>query len=399
MLKQILTLIIVATPSIFFLNLPEHFETPKYFFICLLLVLGIIFKYKELNKPLSKNDKMFLLYSFLYLISTIFSSNPNVSFWGVKNHYTGSLIFITFLISFLIISKSLIKNINLAHILKLIIYSSPIPFLYGYLQLLHKDFIVWSNPPANRIFSTFGQPNYFGIYVAVVLISLTILILEKGIYLHLITAFVTFILLLNTLSLSALTAFIVALLIYLIKRKKYINKELLIYLLIILITTFILFGKDILNRTKVQVIAKTTKKAIITNDTGKIRKILFISSLEQVLNNKKIFFLGSGPETFLIVYQRAPDLKYTSESHLYFVKPHNFFIEEFFETGLLGLAFYIWITYKLFKTLNKNPLATIGILILLYSFFNWPGPYMYFLLFFTAYYCVIKENHYLKSKK
>ncbi len=390
MQRLFLLLLLVVTPSVFMLFLPEHFETPKYFFILFLLAFSIL----NTKRGISLNilDKALLLYVIWYFLTTLFSVNFLVSFWGLPNHYTGSFIFILFLTFYLILHKKFIEKLPLAYLLKVLVASSLVPLFYGYLQLFSLDFITWTKPLGGRVFSTFGQPNFFASYLGVILLSLVILILEKKHYKYLPFIVSVFILFLNTLSISAFFALFLSFFIYAWSRRKYINASFYIFLIFVLSLTFLLFGKPLINRLKVQVYASSQN--VVTNDTGKIRKILFVSSLEQILNTPRVLLIGSGPETFVFFYKKAPDLQFTSEANLVFVNPHNFFLEEFFETGFVGFLFYLALVFLMLRSLTKAPSSVIPLFILAYSFFNWPGPYVYFLLFFFSYYSLLRYFKY-----
>ena len=83
--------------------------------------------------------------------------------------------------------------------------------------------------------------------------------------------------------------------------------------------------------------------------------------------------MGTGPETYPYSFQpfRPIELNYSSEWSYLFNKPHNYYLEIWAESGLLGLVAYGVLFFKIFKyqTIDKR-LGLIGFAIT--NIFGWP---------------------------
>ena len=103
------------------------------------------------------------------IVSSLLSLHPTTSWLGTYERQQGAhnllayLLFFVFLLIVLRDKFQLYRFIIAAHISSLLIC------LYGLLQHSNLDFLRWSESSAGRIFSSFGQPNFFGHYLAVML--------------------------------------------------------------------------------------------------------------------------------------------------------------------------------------------------------------------------------------
>ncbi|PIR43768.1 hypothetical protein COV24_00830 [candidate division WWE3 bacterium CG10_big_fil_rev_8_21_14_0_10_32_10] len=387
--QAIFIFLIVLTPSLFTVGLDENFEFIKTYFLIFLFSLSIllyVFKsfYTKKNVKISFAGFFYLLFLCLYSFSTFFSTNFQTSFFGYFGRFSASLLFFITLVFYLISNRSLISKVSIDNIINYIILGSLLPLTYGFIQVLHFDFITWEILD-NRVFSTFGQPNWYGSYLILILSICLFFYVEDKLNKYLPLFVLALLLLIQTQSISSLIALFITVSVYVVFRFRYVSKNRFLVIIFFTIVTLLLFGHNFYSRLEKQVLAYDEANTLITNDTGKIRLILLQSSLDQILHNKKIFTVGSGPETFAYSFIRPVELNNTSEWNVIFNKPHNFAAEEFFELGIGGFIFYS-VMYVLFiYKLSFDRSSILGVSILTTSFFGWPTAYLYLILFLLFY--------------
>ncbi len=109
---------------------------------------------------------------FLVLVlATVFSIDPQKSFFGSYDRQQGLSAHIYYLLFFITLLFNIFSFKQIKRILSSIVLSSAVVCGYGLSQQLGYDFMSWSESieQTNRITSTFGQPNYLGIYLLMVM--------------------------------------------------------------------------------------------------------------------------------------------------------------------------------------------------------------------------------------
>ena len=388
-----LEFVLILCPSLVLPFMVEAFELGKTLFIILLLSFSLI-SYKffppikktgvSLSFSTNKNrlsyvDLLFFGYLFLYILSSLFATDIGTAVLGYYGRFAGSLLFLSTLILFLVKNKQAIKDWGYSRISYILSLGSLVPVLLAYIQIFNTSSLTETS---GRLFSTFGQPNWFGGYLVIVLLIHTISYVFDRRNIALFYFVFTLIPLFYTVSLSSILSLFFALcLFWLISFARKSVPRLNILLLFFIFTT-LLHGSSLFGRFNNQIFAKdTSENSIITNDTGYIRGILTRSAFLQVLNSPKLLVIGSGPENFAYEFKRPAALNKTSEWSYLYNKPHNFFIEEFFETGILGLLFFIGTFILLLKSLKNNIYYILPLAIMFNSFFGWLTSYTYLLLF------------------
>ncbi|MFH1096572.1 MAG: tetratricopeptide repeat protein [Candidatus Desantisbacteria bacterium] len=122
---------------------------------------------KELKFYHTPFDLPLFIFLLIAILSTIFSVCPYLSFWGAYYRYEGLVSFLNYLLLFYIVANWLDRGAIL-RILGVAILSGAVVSLYGLLQHLHIDLIGWREYSTSRVISTFGNPVYFGAFVATV---------------------------------------------------------------------------------------------------------------------------------------------------------------------------------------------------------------------------------------
>lgn len=398
--KFLYALLFFFTPLIFTTNTSELFEFNKMIFIYLITVLVSFFwliKMIVAKKLIIKKtflDIPIILFLFSQILSTIFSIDGHVSIFGYYGRFNGGLLSI---ISYIVLYYGLVSNLrNFDFILKSSLFSSVVVILYGLPGKLGHDltcFFVsqgkifdnscWSTEtnvfnPKERVFSTLGQPNWFGAFLAInFFIALYFFVKNiknpKYFILNTFYLIVNFSFILFSRSKSAFGAVIIGIILiiiyYLLTFKKNL-KKIIITLLMIAIIPILLFKTGIAKIDKYLSISKikhqkskikleNQKKVNNLNitDSLDIRKIVWKGAINLGL---KYPLLGTGVETFAYSYYfvRPAEHNLTSEWDYVYNKAHNEFLNYLATTGFTGLITYLLMIfvsiYFFLKILNPK---------------------------------------------
>lgn len=353
-----------------------------FYFLKMILTKKIIFKRTPFDIPI-------VIFLLSQILSLIFSIDPHTSLFGYYGRFNGGLISI---ISYVILYYGFVSNFKLKHIkkaLKISLFSSFLVILWGLPGKIGHDTSCylftgkWTNncwtdqfKPALRMFSTLGQPNWLGAYLAIhFFIAFYFLFsnilkdnkkaaLSNGIYVvYLILNFVS---ILFTRSRSAFFAVIIGLIFFFIyililkrnKAKEYLRMIIVVFLiglfLIILFKTGINTIDKYINwqtyvvkkQSQLKDKDKPQEKLNIT-DSFDIRKIVWKGAVE--LGNKYPLF-GTGVETFAYSYYfvRPQEHNLTSEWDYLYNKAHNEYLNYFATCGYIGLFSYLAMIFAVF---------------------------------------------------
>lgn len=382
------------TPLIMASITSELFEFNKMIFIYLVTILIFslwVTKMILVNKIIIKKtplDIPILLFLLSQVFSTIFSIDIHTSIFGYYGRFNGGLISI---IAYIILFYGLISNhadfqknfIN--KLLKLSIVSSLLVMVWGLPGKFGYDLSClvftkqlsnscWTNQfrPAERLFSTLGQPNWLGAYLAInFFIGLYFFVTkEEKKYTILNAAYLilNFTTILFTRSRSALLAAISGLIIifgfFFYKRILVFKNYRLFFLLLIVSLLIFKTGVNKIDniidpktyfKPKVKTVDKATKTPteIDVTESGDIRKIVWKGALNL---GKRYPFFGSGVETFAYGYYfvRPAEHNLTSEWDYLYNKAHNEYLNYFATTGYIGLITYLFLIVMVITYTAKN---------------------------------------------
>lgn len=473
--------LLVLTPYLFSSAFNENFEFPKMYFVyfagsllILLTLLGQLwgsgdrinadghdqpptfFKDRQRNRPTDPRQRFFRfhgdytllsgLLTFSFILSTIFSSHLYTSLWGYFSRFNGGLVsvLIFFGLYWTVLqikpkTKSILKAVALT-MLPISLYSIMQHFGLGG---------SWTTDTTVRAFSTFGQPNWYASYCAMVLPIILYLALDPndlkrspgalnksflqhyGWYLLFALGFTGF---WFAYSISGIIGlfFSSALVLTLNKRATLNNwRHLTILLLMCCAIAFTNPGiftqrlndvlKDVLinhNQSAIQTNIRADVANTLTenlskdaspisqtepspqtkpndyrlSDSGFIRKGIWEGTVKLWLASPKNFLIGTGPETFPYEFQffRPLSLNYSSEWNYILNKPHNYYLELLAQNGLLGLVIYLAIVVKVL--LAKHPVLTPALVgLFVTNTFGWSTVYTA-LLFWTFMALLALEN-------
>jgi O-antigen ligase len=420
-------LLFFVTPLLMAKTTSELFEFNKMLFIyfvtvvitCLWLTKMIINKKIILKKtPLDVPIVVFLL---TQIVSTIFSIDRHVSLFGYYGRFNGGL---TSIISYLLLYYGYVSNnVNFEKTLKATLASSLIVILWAIPGHFGHDLTCWlfagkfnnscwdnatlAFKPELRAFSTLGQPNWLGAYLAAAFfIGLYYFVkIEKkkstenlwnqlliGSYL-----FLNFAMVLFTRSRSAILSVFIGLSIftgYYFFVVKTNFKKILTVILILTVIPVLLFktGEEkfdkylSISRIKDQIFKTQVKSPAVkpkiqnlnVTESFDIRKIVWEGAWNLAV---KYPLFGTGVETFAYSYNFVRPIEHnlTSEWDYIYNKAHNEYFNFLATTGFLGLGAYLSIIFvfmiyvvKRLRTKNLEILClfTAWLTVLITNFFG-----------------------------
>ena len=403
-------LLFFVTPLLFIPTTSELFEFNKIIFIYIItslvvflwlvrmiLTKKIIFKKTTLDLPI-------ILFLISQALAVVFSIDRHVSLFGYYGRFNGGFVSI---ICYVILYYGMVWNsVNILKILKSSIWSSIVVMAYGLPGKLGHDltcFFVsvgkifnnscWSREtnifnPADRTFSTLGQPNWLGAYLAVnFFIGIYYLYKRSNIsppvgeknylskiknnFLPSLYLFVNFSFILFSRSRSALMAVGIGLVLLVSYYFFFINKEfkkVVITLLIIIIIPVLLFKTGIEKVDKIISFPTSFFQSPKSLPASKIKLSTPPSEITESLDIRKIVWkgainlglkyplFGTGVETFAYSYNFVRPVKHnlTTEWDFIYNKAHNEFLNYFATTGFIGLGTYMLLIFGfIFLVINQ----------------------------------------------
>jgi O-antigen ligase len=371
---------VLTTPLIFTSSTVEGFEFPKMIVIYIvgttIIFLFLMTRTKKLIKP-KTTPVMFIL---AYMAATLTSTHIYTSLWGYYSRFNGGLVSMLVYFGLYITALNLLNKTNFENIKKMMVITSIPVSLYGIFQHL----VLSKDQGTVRIFSNIGQANWLGAYLAFcILIALGYMFSQRNWRLYLSAYSLGFLGLWLTFSVSSLLGLVGGLAVFtacnrgaLVKQPR---KAVAVATFSFLVIVFMpgIWQKRIedvyKSITLVQTAHAQNTKQFNISDSGLIRKGMWAGSIYIITSDSKTFILGSGPETFAYVFQkhRPAFLNYTSEWEYILNKPHNYYLEIWTTTGLIGFTTYIaliFFAYKKVPLLIKPPFVALFIV----NIFSWP---------------------------
>ena len=400
------------SPLIMTKSTSELFEFNKMLFIYASTVLITFFWFLKMittKKIILKKtilDIPILIFFLFQLISTFLSIDRHVSFFGYYGRFNGGLVSI---ICYITLYYAFVSNIiNVEKILKTIAASSLFVILWAIPGHFGHDLTCllftgqfnnscWDNTtlafrPELRAFSTLGQPNWLGAYLAVVFFIGIYFLLKNQIsnikdqkyisniknYVWPIYLFLNFSMILFSRSRSAIGAVIVGLILFVGYYSLFIKtnfKKILFILLFVTLFPIILFktgeGKidKYLSISNIQIKNQKENSVIVSpssridnlasnkvTESFDIRKIVWEGAWKLAL---KYPFFGTGVETFAYSYNfvRPAAHNLTSEWDYVYNKAHNEYFNYLATTGFIGLtSYFLLIFFFIFYALKISNL-------------------------------------------
>ena len=374
------------TPLIFVGNTNELFEFPKTFFIYIFgstLIFVFLLTHILNPKPLTMPSPLIVVWLIVNVVSTLFSSHFYTSIWGYYTRFNGGLVSVLILFGVYFVAVNVLTRENIENLGSVLLFTLIPIGVYAVVQHFN----------IQRVYSTFGQPNWVAAYVTMLLplclyVSLKATRLDQVLF-----WFFVFVLGFSTLwftySLSGLLGLVTGLAaICVLARTEIVKKANLakVSMLVLVcgitavtnlgffenrVTDFFTDAKRFISY-QVVVFAQSDSNYNVS-DAGFIRKGIWQGTLKLIVSSPKIFLVGTGPETFPYDFQkfRVPELNYSSEWDFILNKPHNYYLEVFSQLGVLGLVSYMLL---IFWAIRARSIVTTPAIIALATtnIFGWP---------------------------
>lgn len=381
---------LLTVPLFFTFTTEELFEFNKmfltYFYaLCILLVWGarMIF-YRQFIFRTTKLDIPIALFVLSQLLSTLFSIHPYTSLLGYYTRFHGGLLSTITYVSLYYAFVSNVESKQLRGFFYSAFGAATLVGIYGILEHFGHSFSCylvtsgasfgtdcWIQDVKNRVFATFGQPNWLAAYM-ITLLPLGIYIgqttrktWEK--YLWILVTTLLFVTVLYTRSRSGILGLGIGLAIYAgfvsyvwwkereLRPREFFNKHWPLATIIGLCALLFVFvehpfspnlsqyfkpsATPAVTQAISEEIAPANRLDVGGSDSGEIRKIVWKGAIA-VWRRYPIF--GSGVETFAYSYyqDRPAEHNNVSEWDFLYNKVHNEFLNFLATTGLVGLVSY-----------------------------------------------------------
>ncbi|MDA3792634.1 MAG: tetratricopeptide repeat protein [Elusimicrobia bacterium] len=232
--------------------------------------------------------------------------------------------------------------------------------IYGFIQQFGLDWHIWKGAFGRRIFSTFGNPNFYAAWIVLLLplVMVRYMLTKKWYYLALVIGIFINIYLTRTkgswVGLAVgLSVFVVLVTLYLLKgdpkRLKKIALSLTVTIIIVATSAITWYSVNRINSLRFRLFTWGATMKMVTEPV--------------YTNPAKAIILGTGIETFKLVYPayRRPEIFHIEGKHNTETDhAHNEFLEIIYDEGLVGITAYLWLLACVYFVAFKR-LSLLGI--------------------------------------
>lgn len=326
------------------------------------------------------------------LVSTLFSIDPHVSWFGYYSRFNGgmfsiltyTLLYYAFVTNFGVIAagavektkKSLMGPVafRITRLLKVILTTGAVVSLYGVLEHFGIDKNLWVQDVQSRVFSTLGQPNWLAAYLVALVPAAIALAFASNNFLSVssitwgLASVLFFVVTIFTRSRSGYLGLAVADAVFFLtlwagrKNKKILKIPFIVIHVAFLVVIF--FNGTYIEQVDSWVTlsgwrARLTHQQVAPakpqmtpagtalesggTESGTIRKYVWQGAINAWKGSPKNIAIGTGTETFAFAfYQYRPAAhNLTSEWDFLYNKAHNEYLNYLATTGLFGLGSYV----------------------------------------------------------
>lgn len=369
-INYLIYIVLTFTPFAYFKNPMYTIYLPKVMFLGFLYTIITILWLSKIDKPSREGffeNRLILLYMSLIIISTLFSPDLLNSIVGHKRRFEGLLTLLVYLFFFHQSANNFAFNKKYFKIFVAVVGLISIFGVfnyYGILPALRNFGLMFSK---GRAISLFGNPNFLGTYLTLVLPITIYAYIKSSKLIYLISSGTVYLALITTFTrsgwLGSLVAFIL-ILSYALKYK-YSKKNLLAIIVMFLLITVVMEiqtdGRVISRFTSIQTDAqKVISQSEDYENAGANRMFIWVRVVELI---KEKPLLGHGLETMGDVFSE----KYMDEvvemlgRRIIFDKAHNEYLHIAYSTGIPSLIVYLMFVISIlirgFKAVKYNHMA------------------------------------------
>lgn len=370
-------LIIVAiTPFMYFPNEISYSSLPRFlslFILTIVISITILLRKSKEIYPILIEDKLLIIYLLFIIISTAFSYNHIYSLIGYANRFEGLTTLIMYFFVFFISYRNFeFRNKNF----RIFIISTIFLSLYGIIQYFGYDPMPQELARVTffeRGHSTFGNPNFYGTYLTLVLPIATFAYLKTGTLLYLLASGVIYFSLIISFTRSSWVGsfFSFGIILYTAIKYKFDKKHiLLLIVLLLIITAAIEIESEGRVIARLLSIAEDAEKVFEQTDgyedAGANRIFIWKRVIPLIFERP---FLGFGPETLGEVFSERymDEVIAEYDREIIFDKAHNEYLHIAVTTGIPSLIIYISFVYLILRRAYKNKERNIMIIPLMAS--------------------------------
>lgn len=327
-------------------------------------------------------DIPIVLFVISQLVSSLFSMDPHVSWFGYYSRFNGGMLSI---FCYVLLYYAFVSNWeeDIKKLLYVVLGTGVAVATYGVLERLGIDKNLWVQDVQNRVFSTLGQPNWLAAYlVALMPVSLALALQAKTFKQRFVIFSSIYILfyvtLLFTRSRSGMLAYgasigIFSLLSFIYEWLHH-KKTLTLFVGQLVVIHAIILGITFFNGSNIDQIDKyfsyaavqqklSSQQSAVSNqptaepqksgtlleyggtESGTIRKYVWEAALIAWKSTQKTFFIGTGTETFAFAFFQFKPTAHnlTSEWDFLYNKAHNEYLNYLATTGIFGLGSYLFV--------------------------------------------------------
>jgi O-antigen ligase len=324
--------------------------------ITLIILFAYILKFLLQKEKIIRFPKDILFYPIVIFIiitflSVVNSLSPLISIYGLYLINQGFLVILTYFLIYFFVANRNKEEINKMFVFMII--SATLVATYGILQKLGYNPLFYGTTMSTeeRSYSTLGNPIYLGGYLIMVIPIAIAFFFNSDVVLYKVSLFVSILImycsLIFTYSRGAYIGFLFSLFVFFyFLGPKYIieYRRILLYLIVSFLVLFVIFSKQQITTPdgKKDLIERIISIGDIRENASAARLVLWKGTLKII---KDYPFLGTGLETFGIIYPKYQDPSYLKfEGRLVMAgKPHNIFLQTAINSGLAGIFVYLWI--------------------------------------------------------
>ena len=314
-----------------------------------------------------------LVFLGIYGLSTLFSVSPRLSLWGMHGFYfEGFLSFLSYGLIYFITVNYVTDSTK---ILKTILIATVIVSVYALVQATGITFFVWrGTPPYPRVWSTFGNPNFLGPYLIMVIPIYLIFLMNaetvRKKFLYSLFTLLSLLALIFTYSRAAWLGMVVGLIVFVLMANKKHLKTNLCFLIGILFSSIILASiyprLYLRHKERATAMKPILERAVSTVDLKEPGITARLSAWETTIKMAlKRPILGFGPDTVGMSFRRFMSKDYEALAGRFRTAgyAHNEFLQYAVTVGIVGLTAYLFLLFTFFGLLlnvarqGKSPLT------------------------------------------